>query len=308
MPVDLFGIAILMAGTVLGTLLVLRPSWEWDVPLEIVRSAVVAAILLTVLTQGRSYGFTGQPGWKIVAAGFALLLLGSLVDITDNFEHLNHFIIIGDTTQQAFVEKFLGFLLGFVLLFRGFLLWLPYVSTTRQQAIADAQLEQALLSANEVAAAAEAATEAKSSFLATMSHEIRTPMNGVIGMSGLLLDTELDDEQREYAEAVRGSGEALLAIINDILDYSRVASGNIELEEAPFDLEALVTEASGFVSPSAGEKDLALLVRYDRECPCSLIGDAGTRSPVATQPAVERREVHGGGLRADGGAVRSHRR
>src|SRR6266404_277003 len=180
------------------------------------------------------------------------------------------------TAWQSTSDKLRGFALGAV-----DYITKPYeiaelrarVRATLRNKLLQDQLTQANHDLESARLAAEAATRAKSEFLANVSHEIRTPMNGVIAMTGLLLESELSAGQRELVETIRQSGDGLLTIINDILDFSKIESGKLELEKQPFDIRTCIEDALDLLTPGAAERQIDLAYRLDDELPSPVIGD-----------------------------------
>ncbi|MBT3360348.1 MAG: HAMP domain-containing histidine kinase [Rhodospirillales bacterium] len=218
-----------------------------DILLETVRAFVLLGIVVFLVQSGRDRFEQFRKGWNFIISGFGLLLFGSVLDISDNFETLNRFVIIGDTETEAFLEKFVGFLGGFVLLAVGLFQWVPGVQglsdlvDTRTRDFQEAN--NALVS--EIAER-KRAEKVKEDFVSTVSHELRTPMTSIKGSLGLIRSGttgEVPDEFRSMLDIAYNNSDRLIRLINDILDIGRIESGTLDHQMAPLELGGLLDDA-----------------------------------------------------------------
>lgn len=192
----------------------------WDILLECIRAIVISLILFYMWKIGKSRGLNYQKGWSYIIYGWFFILFGSILDITDNFDNLNWLIIIGDTKTEAFLEKFVGFLVGYILLFIGFLFWLP--------------------------AGANKMESMKSNFVSTVSHELRTPLTSIYGTIKMVTSGvfgEIPKKAQETLKIALRNSNRLTLLVNDILDMDKLEQNKMEFFPKPHNLANLITEA-----------------------------------------------------------------
>lgn len=242
---------------------------------------------------------TGYQSWNSILLTFCVLGLSasSLIAVTPNYKILAGYVVLillpcvigncmlGAQKGNAMASVLTVFMA--YLLFQGKHLHADYWTSLRDRQLLEVAKK-----------AAEAANEAKTIFLANMSHELRTPMNGILGMTELALDTELDEEQREFLETARSSGEDLLRLLNDVLDFSKMDSKKLELEDGEIDIARAVQEATKVFSLQAAQKRLSFAFDVAPNVPQAIIGDMGRiRQILVNLIGNALKFTHQGGVR-----------
>ena len=282
-----------------------------DILLETVRALVLLGIVVFLVQSGRDRFEQFRKGWNFIISGFGLLLFGSVLDISDNFETLNRFVVIGDTEVEAILEKFVGFLGGFVLLAIGLFQWVPGVQGLSD--LVDARTRD-LQEANETLvseiAERKRAEKVKENFVSTVSHELRTPLTLIKGSLGLIRSGtvgELPDNVRSMLDIAYNNSERLIRLINGILDIDRIELGRLEYQMAPLELGEMLRQSLRAAEKYGTENNVTLVWSgdvpgarvygdWDRlvQVMSSLISNAAKFSPENDQVEISLSGRNGG--------------
>jgi len=247
-----------------------------DIILESVRAIVLLGVVIYLWNAGRDRFEQLRKGWNFIVFGFGFLLFATFLDITDNFESLNRFIIIGDTEAEAFLEKFVGYLGGFIFLAIGLFKWIPGVQELSDLVDARTQVIQETNKklVSEIAER-ERAEKIKQEFLSTVSHELRTPITSVKGTLGLIksgVSGNLSDDQQSMIDIAYNNSNRLILLINDILDIDKIEANKMDLHMKPIDAVSLVEDAVE-ANKGYGDKHGITFVITDMEKEAKVNGD-----------------------------------
>jgi signal transduction histidine kinase len=240
-----------------------------NIILEIVSTVLFGILFFSFLKKGKKENLSNHRGWTRILIGFGLLFLSGLIDISDEFPSLSRYIILGPTLVRQLLEKILGYTLGSIFLFIGFMEWIPYITKSLK-------MEKELKNANEhlearIAERTKELTESnvklkdadrvQSMFLANMSHELRTPLNAIIGFSGLMLmgiGGKYTKEQKKQLGLIKESGNHLKDLIDDILDIAKIEAGKLEVQHDEVHLSELLNKIIEKYKPIAEQKDIKI--------------------------------------------------
>ncbi|MDH5632705.1 MAG: HAMP domain-containing histidine kinase [Gammaproteobacteria bacterium] len=192
----------------------------WEIALECFRTLAIAATLYFAIRFGNNLGFNSQRGWKLVLTGWSFILLGSILDITDNFPSLNPLIVVGNTSVEAFLEIFIGIFLGYGLFFIGVIIWLPAIGTRTETL--------------------------KHEFVSTVSHELRTPLTAIYGAIKLVYNEvpgSMSPQAKETLKIALNNSVRLNHLVNDILDIEKLDNGKMVFNMKPENVLDMVKEA-----------------------------------------------------------------
>jgi signal transduction histidine kinase len=258
-----------------------------DIILESIRAVILVFLFIYLVRAGKKRKELSRQGWSLIIAGFGLLCFATVIDITDNFESLNWLILMGDTPIQAFLEKMVGFLLGFLLLSIGLIKWIPTITgveytqqlneelkkeiTERKQAEEALQkvygeleikVEERTTDYKKAKEEAEKANQLKSEFLANMSHELRTPMHQILSYAqiGIKRFGNQKDSLLKYFNNITSSGNRMMVLVNDLLDLSKLEAGSMKYAFAENDVFFVIKENIARFSHQLKEKEISVVM------------------------------------------------